>query len=438
MILRETFLILKEQIKIWLSHLVKYNAFIILLYLSMESPKELVIKSNNLIDMQTDLSLIQLKVFTKIIMCTVKNPNAEFYRFSIKELLKDFHIQSKHHTALKKATAGMIKAVILKEKDGEVQLALFTKVVYDKGIVDMYLHPDLKPYILDIKERYTKYFFQSITGLNSMYSMRIYELLKQYEFRNSRSFELEELRFLLNIWDSKYLKYTDFKKRVIIQAQKELQEKTDIAFDFEEIRERRKVVRIDFKINSNYKQESKPIKTVLNTSKTVWKNSLYTILETKLFLSSIQIKTVLKQYNQEYIKRNIDYTLAQKNIKNIAWYFLKALEKDFWQTLFLQQKQKEDIQKIKNKKLQQEQNQKKLEQENQKIKHEKIQDFIKNREEEVLEIIPNFIKANKFILQKLDIDLENTKELLEIIKWENTKVKGVRKLFMGFISHKFK
>jgi len=29
--------------------------------------------------------------------------------------------------------------------------------------------------------------------------MRLYEILKQYEFRNSRSFELEELRFLLNI-----------------------------------------------------------------------------------------------------------------------------------------------------------------------------------------------------------------------------------------------
>ncbi len=63
----------------------------------------------------------------------------------------------------------------------------------------MYLHPDLKPYILDIKERYTKYFFKSITGLNSMYSMRLYEILKQYEFRKSKSFKIEELRFILNI-----------------------------------------------------------------------------------------------------------------------------------------------------------------------------------------------------------------------------------------------
>ena len=291
----------------------------------MESKKELVIKSNSLIDMQTDLSLMQLKVFTKIIMCTVKNPNAEFYRFTMKELLEDFHIQSKHHTALKKATAGMIKAVILKNKDGEVQLPLFTKVVYDKGVVDMYLHSDLKPYILDIKERYTKYFFKSITGLNSMYSMRIYELLKQYEFRKSRSFELEEFRFLLNITEGKYSKYTDFKKRVILSSQKELKEKTDISFSFEEIRERRRVVRLEFKIISQHTQTQEPIQTVSNSSQ----NSLSVDLQTKLLLTPTQIKTVLKQFDEEYIKRNMTYTLQQKNIKNITGYFMKALEQDF-------------------------------------------------------------------------------------------------------------
>ena len=70
----------------------------------MTAKKELVIKSNHLIDMQTDLSLIQLKIFTKIIMSTVKNPNNEFYRFSIKDLLDDFNILSPHYTALRKAT----------------------------------------------------------------------------------------------------------------------------------------------------------------------------------------------------------------------------------------------------------------------------------------------------------------------------------------------
>ena len=70
----------------------------------MTAKKELVIKSNSLINMQTDLSLMQLKVFTKIILSTVKKPHAEFYRFSVKDLLNDFNIKSSHYTALRKAT----------------------------------------------------------------------------------------------------------------------------------------------------------------------------------------------------------------------------------------------------------------------------------------------------------------------------------------------
>jgi plasmid replication initiation protein len=113
--------------------------------------------------MQTDLNLLQLKIFTKIIMSTIKNPDDDFYRFSIKNLMDEFNLTDTNYTNLKRATKEMNKVVVLKTQNGEDQLALFTKVSYNGGIVDMYLHPELKPYILDIKQRYTKYFFKNIT-----------------------------------------------------------------------------------------------------------------------------------------------------------------------------------------------------------------------------------------------------------------------------------
>jgi plasmid replication initiation protein len=140
--------------------------------------------------------------------------------------------------------------------------------------------------------------------------MRLYELLKEFEFRKNRSFELSHLRFLLNISETKYSKYTDFKKRVLLSSQKELEEKTDISFIFEEIRESRKVVKINFTIISKQKEILEDINSL--------NNSLQGILKTKLFLSNIQIKTVLKQFDNDYINRNITYTLNQKNIKNIS------------------------------------------------------------------------------------------------------------------------
>ena len=390
--------------------------------------KNLVIKSNKLIWMQSDLNLTQLKLFAKVIIETVKNPNSEFYRFNIRELMQEFHITDTNHTALKNATAKMIKAVILKgdNENSEIQLALFTEVLYSGGLVNMYLHPKLKPYILDIEKKYTKYYFENISWLNSIYSIRIYELLKEFEFRKNRVFELDKFRFLLNISKDKYKNFPDFKKRILLSSQKELVEKTDIKFEFQEIRESRKVKKINFTIISNQKENIE----VSNSSK----NSLKALLKTKLFLNDTQIKTVLKQFEDDYIKRNIEYTLNQKNIKNIAWYFMKALEQDYWQTLFIQNQQKEINKNILNTNLQEEQKQIQIKKEFEKDKKAKIEEFINNREDEVIKLIPSFIKANKFLLQNYKIDLDNQNEILQIIKGKNKELNKIKILFMWFIS----
>lgn len=70
------------------------------------------------------------------------------------------------------------------------------------------------------------------------------------------------------------------------------------------------------------------------------------------------------------------------------------------------------------------------------MKKQKIQEFIDNREEEVKELIPSFIKSNTFILQNTGLDLENTDELLAIIKGQRKEFNHIKSLFMGFIAKK--
>ena len=158
------------------------------------------------------------------------------------------------------------------------------------------------------------------------------------------------------------------------------------------------------------------------------------LLKTKLYLNDRQIKTVCKQFDEEYIKRNITYTLNQKNIKNLAGYFMKALELDYGQTLLLKQEEKAKHQEQANQKLQKEQKEKEVKVEQERVKKQQIQEFIDNREEEVKELIPNFIKANSFILQNTGLDLENTEELLAIIKGHRKEFNHIKSLFMGFIA----
>ncbi|HIO90669.1 MAG TPA: hypothetical protein EYG69_02745, partial [Campylobacterales bacterium] len=117
-------------------------------------------------------------------------------------------------------------------------------------------------------------------------------------------------------------------------------------------------------------------------------HSLETVLKTELFLTNRQIQTVCKQFDKEYLQRNISYTLKQKNIKNLAGYFMKALELDYGQTLFMQQEQKVQHKKQATQKLQEEQKEKEIRTEEERVKKLKIEEFIVNREEEVIEVLP--------------------------------------------------
>ena len=394
----------------------------------METSKTLVIKSNKLIGMQTQLSLVQMKIFALLVSKALDNPEVLNYKFSAKELMNSCNITDSNYTALQQTTASMIKPVIFKGKNekNQEQYPLLDGVIYNNWMVDITIHRKVKPFILDIATKYTKYYFENISFLNSTYSIRLYELLKEFEFRWWRDFEIEEFRFLLNIKEGTYSRPYDLKTKIIQKAQRELKEKTDISFSYIERKEWRKLVWLSFSINSNNQ-------TVLIDNK----NSLFTILKTKILLNDNQIKTVLKQFDEEYIKRNIEYTLSQKNIKNIPWYFQKALKDDYGQSLFLHQEniQKENLEKQKSNTIE-EQKIKKIHKEESELK-EKVKNLIIDREDEIIKILPDFIEINQFILTRLWIDTDDTQRLIDFIKWDDTSVKWVQSMFIWFAGKRY-
>jgi len=85
----------------------------------------------------------------------------------------------------------------------------------------------LKPYLLDLKKRFVKYNLRYILPLTSNYSIRIYQLLKEYENLTKRTFTVEELQDLLQVPKSYKAKYNDFKKKVLKVAEKDLIENCD-------------------------------------------------------------------------------------------------------------------------------------------------------------------------------------------------------------------
>ncbi len=115
-----------------------------------------------------------------------------------------------------------------------------------RSIIICSFHPKLKPFLIHLKEKFTIYDLSIVTQFQSIYSIRIYQLLKQYLSIGKRTFEIGELREILGIDKEKYTVFKDFRRYVIDQAKKELDEKADISFDIEKIRECRKIKWLKF------------------------------------------------------------------------------------------------------------------------------------------------------------------------------------------------
>jgi hypothetical protein len=143
--------------------------------------------------------------------------------------------------------------------DRDVNIPFAVDAIHDRSgnALGLNFSPRLRPYLLELKEtgNFTRYRLGNVMKLRSVYSIRLYELLKQYEPTKTkkRTFELDELRKMVGVPDGKLERYYNFKQRVLEPAKKELPEKTDIGFTYKEIKKGRSVNWLEFTIKPRQK-----------------------------------------------------------------------------------------------------------------------------------------------------------------------------------------
>ncbi|NFO82777.1 replication initiation protein [Clostridium botulinum] len=231
----------------------------------------LVTKSNYFImNSSYDLSLEEQKLI--LTLASMVQPNDEEFKpyvFKISDFMELLRVDTKtKYTEIPKITKELMKKVFEIE-DGKklIQTAWLSSAIYEKGsgMVTLKFSPELKPYMLKLSSMFTQYKLANILSMKSKYSPRVYEILKCNEYKKQGYTEIsvEELRKLLKIEDM-YPLYADFKRFILMQAQKELKKFTDISFDFEEIKTGRKVTSLKFIIKANKKVTAPKEKAPIN------------------------------------------------------------------------------------------------------------------------------------------------------------------------------
>ncbi len=221
--------------------------------------KSIVRKHNCLINAKYSYSLYEARLILHLLSLLRKDDeDFKLYRIPVSHFLDLSKFKDTKENKLNYLTETLgdlqSKKIIIPKESGFLQATWFASAEYmnDDDIVEIELSEKLKPYLLQLKECFTWYELENILELQSPYSFRLYEILKQYQTIGKREISLDELKFLLDL-EEKYKLYADFKRRVLLQAQKEFLKHTDIIFDFKEKKVGRRVTTLIFFISKNIK-----------------------------------------------------------------------------------------------------------------------------------------------------------------------------------------
>lgn len=234
-----------------------------------------VVKSNKLILGRADLSPIQHRIVAMLI--AQLTPNTETFEKQtirvkdLEQLLDRSH--GSIYQDVEDACSGLLDAKIEVRERGDGRrtyhgMNLMSDIKYKEGgEVKAEFTPAMRPFLLQLKRRFTQYNLQYFIRLSSQYSMRIYELLKMRQGLRFYRIPVEELRELLKCEHS-YARFRDFRRATVDRAQDELREKTDIHFNYKVERDGQSPVRICFIIKSEAFQEQEDGQTLIQRDPT--------------------------------------------------------------------------------------------------------------------------------------------------------------------------
>jgi len=218
-----------------------------------------VVKANDLIQKSRyELSLQEQRIILYLIS-KIKPEDKEFERheFKIQDFCNVCGIDNKSGTNYKNVKdtiktladkSWWIPSKDERNKEGEslVRWIDSAKIFRDSGTIILKLHDEMKPYLLQLRKRYTQYRLYYTLAMQSKYSVRLYEILKSYSWQNDKAIPIDELKEMLSAGN--YNLYKDFRKNVIEIALTEINRLTDIKVSYTPLKEGRKFVRLEFVI----------------------------------------------------------------------------------------------------------------------------------------------------------------------------------------------
>ena len=178
------------------------------------------------------------------------------------------------------------------------QLWLFQSVEYltGQGAFEVMISEPAKPLFFELKNNFTHFQLKSVLGCTSSYAKRLYMLACQWRIvgKFPKPIPIIELKQMLGLVDKKgQEKYTEipaFRKKVLDIAKKQINEETDISFDYELIKRGRSFKYIQIYVDTS---KNKPKQLEIDFKKDIeYQKNLRNVMA--YGISEEQAKLILK------------------------------------------------------------------------------------------------------------------------------------------------
>lgn len=209
------------------------------------------------------ISLYQYKLFYDVLArvrhADIENGDA-WVELNIMDFVDSIEVKPYKHLYkhLKVATGEMVTTLmeIVNEDGDEIQFGVFTKAIHQKGDGRIRIRIDEELVKIALKLKENQFFsFQkdNILRLKGLNSIKLYIFLKKWANKGEVEFDLDFFRRQTGSDKRAYDRFYNLEQRILKPAQAEINEKNDINFEYEPIREnprnsKSQVVRIKFKI----------------------------------------------------------------------------------------------------------------------------------------------------------------------------------------------
>ncbi|WP_022757628.1 replication initiation protein [Butyrivibrio fibrisolvens] len=283
------------------------------------------------------------------------------------------------YSHLKPVAASLIGRSIGIEDDEKKEfhyMTIVTDAEYKDGVCTITFNKKLKEKLLQIQNKFTLLSLPVMMDMTSVYSFRLYELLKSEAFIGNRScqmtmdggFEfyigLSELKLELGVVDASekkvqeilngkqkpdydkavevateksYDEWRDFKKNVMDVATKEITQKTELDLSYETKRTGRggKTSGIVFRIKRKDVEEKVDVidevveKKITDDEKYELIDQVKDLMDEKISTKDIISILEAAGYDYEKVKKQYENSKSAKKIANIVGWMIDAIKKDY-------------------------------------------------------------------------------------------------------------